>query len=109
VRRDLGLGRGKIAAQAAHASLNAYLGAARLRPDWAEAWLRGGQKKVVLAADSLEELLAVKESVERDGIPTALIEDAGLTQVEPGTVTALGIGPAPAELIDKTTRRLKLL
>jgi len=109
VRRDLRLGRGKLAAQVAHASLTAYLQATRLRPEWATRWLETGQRKVVVAVSSLDELISIKDKVEADGLPTALIEDAGLTQVEPGTVTALAIGPAPEHIIDKATRHLKLL
>lgn len=109
VRRDLKLGRGKLAAQVAHASLTAYLEAARLKPEWAAKWLETGQRKIVLAAQSLDELLAIKQKIEEEGLPTALIEDAGLTQLEPGTITALAVGPAPEPLIDKTTRHLKLL
>lgn len=109
VRRDLKLGRGKIAAQAAHASITAYLEAARLRPEWASSWLASGQKKVVVAVSGLDELLSLMRRADEEGIPTAIIEDAGLTQVEPGTKTALAIGPAPAALIDRITRHLKLL
>lgn len=103
------MGRGKLATQVAHASLTAYLETMKVKPEWAEEWLNTGQKKIVLMAPNLEELLSVKRRVEEDGIPTALIQDAGRTQLEPGTVTALGIGPGPEALIDKTTRHLKLL
>jgi len=109
VRRDLRIGRGKLAAQVAHASLTAYLETLKVRPEWAEKWLSTGQRKIVVTASNSEELISIKRSVEEDGIPTALIQDAGLTQLEPGTVTALGIGPAPEAILDKTTRRLKLL
>jgi hypothetical protein len=48
VRTDLGMGRGKIAAQVAHAAVAAVLATSGSR-DFA-AWLGEGQPKVVLAA-----------------------------------------------------------
>ncbi len=109
VRRDLRMGRGKIAAQAAHASISSYLEVLRRRPSWAEEWLKQGQKKVVVAVRDQEELLRLRDEAEAAGIPTALIQDAGLTQLEPGTTTTLGVGPAPEELVDRVTGHLKLL
>jgi len=109
VRQDLKMSKGKTAAQVAHASVSSYLSAARARPIWAEAWLEEGQKKVVLKAPSLSEVLELKERADRERVPNALIQDAGLTELEPGTVTCLGIGPAPSEDIDCITGKLKLL
>ncbi|MEJ5292400.1 MAG: peptidyl-tRNA hydrolase Pth2 [Candidatus Methanosuratincola sp.] len=109
VRQDLRMSKGKTAAQVAHASVSSYIIAARAKPRWAEAWLDEGQKKVVLKAPSLVDVLELKERADRERIPSALIQDAGLTELEPGTVTTLGIGPAPSEDIDRITGKLKLL
>jgi len=42
-------------------------------------------------------------------LASAIVHDRGLTQVEPGTATCVGIGPAPADLVDKITGTLPLL
>jgi len=38
-----------------------------------------------------------------------LINDRGLTQLEPGTATCVGVGPGPDDRIDGITGKLKLL
>src|SRR5205085_4571542 len=57
MRTDLDMGRGKIAAQAAHAAVAAALGALG-SPDF-RVWLREGQPKVVLKVSGEDALLAV--------------------------------------------------
>lgn len=109
VRRDLGMGIGKIAAQVAHASLMAAKKAEEKKPDWFAEWFDGGQAKVVVKVQSLERLMEVKKHAESLKLPVALVQDSGRTQLEPGTATCIGIGPAPEELIDKVTNDLKLL
>ena len=112
IRRDVKMGRGKAAAQAAHASCEAVfriLSTGRRQwMDWLEAWRREGQAKIVLRVDTLQELLGLRERAERQGLPTSLVRDAGKTQLEPGTITAAAIGPAPAALVDRVTGHLKL-
>jgi PTH2 family peptidyl-tRNA hydrolase len=109
VRRDLGMGTGKIAAQVAHA---AVMGAEKTRAhkrDWFKKWFEGGQAKVVVKVQSMEELMEVRARAESLRLPVVLVQDSGLTQIPPGTTTCIGIGPAPAELVDKVTNDLKLL
>src|SRR5271157_1993668 len=93
VRADLEMGKGKTAAQVAHAALSSYLTASTSHKDVARAWLEGGQKKIVLKVDGEPALLKFYEAFKFKKIPCALVNDAGLTQLPPGTITALGIGP----------------
>ncbi|MEB3845358.1 MAG: peptidyl-tRNA hydrolase Pth2 [Desulfurococcales archaeon] len=113
VRRDLGMGKGKIAAQAAHASCEAVFlildSTRRVWREWYRAWRASGQEKVVLRVDTEKELLEVYEKARSLGLPSSIVRDAGRTQIAPGTLTAAAVGPAPEELVDKVTGRLKLL
>jgi len=104
VRKDLKMSPGKIAAQVAHASVEAWK---RADKKVREAWEREGAKKVVLQVESEEELLELKKKAGK--LPVALIRDAGLTEVPPGTLTCMAIGPAREEEVDKLTGSLKLL
>jgi PTH2 family peptidyl-tRNA hydrolase len=106
VRTDIGMGKGKTAAQAAHASLQAY---ERAGPDAQRAWKDGGQKKVVLKVRSEPAIHELADQARREGLPHAVISDAGHTQLEPGTVTAFAVGPAEENLVDRVTGELKLL
>lgn len=106
LRSDLKLSCGKMCAQAAHASIGAYEKASLVNK---KEWLREGQKKVALKAQSEKVLYELKVVAEMQGVPVSLIIDAGYTEIPPGTVTALGIGPAKAELINKITGHLPLL
>ncbi|WP_461864522.1 peptidyl-tRNA hydrolase Pth2 [Thermococcus sp.] len=109
IRRDLKLSRGKMAVQVAHGAVTAALKAQKEKPEWFKAWFHEGQKKVVVKAENEEELFQLKTEAEKLGIPTALIRDAGLTEIPPGTLTCLAVGPAPEELVDRVTGHLKLV
>ncbi|EFW92095.1 peptidyl-tRNA hydrolase [Haladaptatus paucihalophilus DX253] len=104
-RTDIGMGKGKLAAQVAHASLSAYEDTGeRARKQW-----KGeGQKKVVLKAGGEDEVFRLAEKARAEGLPHAIIRDAGHTQLDPGTVTALAVGPADDDLVDRVTGSLSL-
>ena len=91
---------GKISAQAAHAAVAAF---ERCDRETRERWLTEGQKKVVLKVKDEKSLLELKTIAEARGIAAALIQDAGLTEIPPGTTTALGLGPARTEEMDRIT------
>jgi len=105
LRDDLKLSKGKAAVQTAHAALLSYERAPL--PD-RRRWKSQGQKKVVLKVPGLSALYKLRDEAEQRNLPAAIVEDAGLTEIPPGTVTALGIGPARAEEIDKLTKDLAL-
>ncbi len=75
----------------------------------ASEWLSSGEKKIVLKVGSEEALVKLFNAFKFKNIPCALVSDAGLTELPPGTKTALGIGPWRASEIDKFTSTLKLL
>ncbi len=107
VRTDLGMGRGKLAAQVAHAAVVAAL-AAQGRPAF-RAWLRDGQPKVVLRVSDGDQLSAVAVAADDAGLPVHVIRDAGRTQLEPGTPPCCAIGPAGNGRVDAVTGGLALL
>jgi PTH2 family peptidyl-tRNA hydrolase len=100
------MSEGKKCAQTAHASLGSYK---KTDKKVVKKWESEGQKKVVLKVDSEKEILDLYEKIKREKIPCFLVEDAGLTELEPGTITALGIGPEKEEVLNRITGRLKLL
>lgn len=106
VRRDLKLDKGKLSVQVAHASVDSYTKAS---PAVRQAWESEGSKKVVVKAESLKDLLDLHKKTKSLGLPCSMIRDVGRTHLKPGTITALGIGPAEEESIDKVTGKLKIL
>jgi len=105
VRSDLKkLGKGKLAAQVAHAAVSS----AEISK-FKKQWMAEGQKKVVVKCENITDLLEIYERSRTSSIATSLIQDAGLTEIPPGTITCVGIGPDEEQKIDKITKNLKLL
>ena len=108
VRTDLGMGKGKIAAQVRHACVMGAEHVRKSHPEWWSEWWTG-QEKVVVKVSGIKELQEVKRHAIDLNLPWSEISDAGHTQLAPGTTTCISIGPAPENLIDKITGDLKLL
>ncbi|KAF7920853.1 uncharacterized protein EAE98_008882 [Botrytis deweyae] len=111
VRTDLGMTKGKIAAQCSHATLACYKTISR-QPANAlilRRWEREGQAKVALQVKSEDELQILQAQAISLGVVAEQIADAGRTQIASGSHTVLGIGPAPKSVIDQITGKLKLL
>ena len=108
-RTDIKIGKGKLCAQVAHASLDSALKVYKQKREIFEQWYKEGAKKVVLKVRSLEELLKIAEKAKDLGLTVSVIADAGKTQVAEGTIICIAIGPDKEEYIDKVTGNLKLL
>jgi peptidyl-tRNA hydrolase, PTH2 family len=109
VRGELRLTAGKMAVQVAHAAVMLSDRAKGRDANLFEAWRQQGQKKIILTVDRLDELERVERAARARGLPTAWVDDAGLTEVPPGTRTVLGIGPARSTDVDPVTGELDLL
>jgi PTH2 family peptidyl-tRNA hydrolase len=124
VRKDLGMRKGKMIAQGAHASIAAIL--SRRWPELEAAlsakatviestaamqeWFDGRFTKVAVGADSEEELIAIQDAAQAAGLPCSIIRDAGKTEFGGvPTLTACAVGPAYPDEIDPITGHLSLL
>jgi PTH2 family peptidyl-tRNA hydrolase len=106
VNEALDLPKGKLAAQVAHAAVDAFINAPS---ESQRAWLQEGMPKIVLRGESESELFELERRARESGLPVALIRDAGHTIVAPGTPTCIGIGPAADEQVDRLTGGKALL
>jgi len=106
IREDLKMNKGKLAVQVAHASVEATLHSSKID---VKKWHELGMKKVVLKVPDLRSLNKYKTEAESIGLVTSLIKDAGKTFFNKPTITALAIGPAIEEKIDRITKDLKMV
>lgn len=130
VRRDLKMRKGKIAAQAGHACVEAVLMAlakegrltdVQVQENWVTVapgekgtspltdWFQYGVAKICVYVDGEEALLALAQKAREAGVICALIQDAGMTEFhgEP-TYTCLALEPLEAEQADAITGELPL-
>ncbi|PNY19940.1 Peptidyl-tRNA hydrolase 2 [Tolypocladium capitatum] len=72
-------------------------------------WERLGQAKIAVQVKGQDEILELRRRARDLGLTAEVIRDAGRTQIEAGSMTVLGVGPAPKSLVDQVTGQLKLL
>lgn len=113
VRQDLKMGKGKAAAQCSHATLALYKkmvfsDSAAHNPHMLRRWEALGQAKITLQVPDQENMDLLFAQAISLGINAVVIRDAGRTQIQAGSATVLGLGPAPKTVIDRITLDLKL-
>jgi len=106
INNSLGMDKGKLAAQASHASVSVL---DKVDQNVINDWKQTGMKKIVLKVASTEELVELFQSTKDAGLPCALITDAGRTQIPSGSKTAFACGPIDEEEAAKYFSELKLL
>ncbi|ORY31668.1 peptidyl-tRNA hydrolase PTH2-domain-containing protein [Naematelia encephala] len=109
VNDSLKMTKGKIAAQAGHATLACAFMVKDQAPRLFNRWQRQGQPKIAVRCVDTAELEALAAQARSMNLCARTIQDAGRTQVAPGSKTILGIGPGPARLINQVTGKLRLL
>ena len=123
IRKDLKMRKGKIASQSSHASMKVFFDRGSIitndagnkvltipLTDDMEEWVENIFTKIVCSVDSLEELIELFDLARKLDIPCSLIQDVGLTEFNGvPTYTAIAVGPAASEDVDKVTKGLPLL
>eukprot|EP01083_Nonionella_stella_P183577 663876_1 len=109
VNTSLKMGKGKIAAQCCHAAVGCFQRGSKTCPGGVKAWERTGCAKVAVKCPTEEEMDELYAKALSLGIPCYFVEDAGRTQIAPGSRTVLGLGPAPVALFEGITSHLKLM
>lgn len=111
VNTELEMGVGKTAAQVAHAAIGLHR---LLLQDEAKhanmllVWEEYGETKIVVKANSAHHLHDLEQKALSLGLPSYLVQDAGRTQIAPGSVTVLGI-IGRTDIVDQVTGSLRLL
>ena len=100
--------RGKLAAQAGHAYLHAFWKSQVEFPKMAQLYYETDHAyKISLTVDTVEELKDLEKRYSSI-CGTSLVKDAGFTVFKEPTITCLGIGPIPEDLIGDDLKTIKV-
>jgi len=98
-----------LAAQVAHAAVACALETKKTNSKWFNKWQEEGAKKAVVKVESEKDFYPLKDKAEKLKIVAHIISDAGHTEIPADTITVLGIGPGPSNILDQITGDLPLL
>ncbi|RLI72548.1 hypothetical protein DRO91_03760 [Candidatus Heimdallarchaeota archaeon] len=94
LRKDIHMGKGKFSTQAAHALVS-------LISEGELEWDFHSQPIEIWTTCSEENLLSIYRKARKSKLRCSLIQDAGKTQLKPGTFTAVGLGVVNEALFDR--------
>ncbi|NHJ32908.1 MAG: hypothetical protein FK732_08600 [Asgard group archaeon] len=94
LRKDIRMGKGKFSVQTAHAIVS-LISEKNLNWDFKNKPIE------IWTVKSEEDLLGINRQIQKLKINRSLIRDAGKTQLDPGTKTAVGIGPINEAIFEK--------
>jgi peptidyl-tRNA hydrolase len=113
VNKTLKMTPGKQAAQCCHAAVGCFKNASKAYPYGLKCWETTGCAKVCVKlpteVDQDTEFNKIRKACKERGVACYLVEDAGRTQIAPGSRTVIGVGPAPVSVIDEICSEYKLL
>lgn len=89
--RGLGMSKGKLGAQTAHAAVEAYQVSVIEKRELTDLWNKTGYTKLVLEARDTEHMHNIRLYLEDKGHITCSIIDEGRTETPPHSFTALGV------------------
>lgn len=103
----MGGNRGKMGTQAGHAYLHSYWDAVDRFPEHAQAYRDTDHAyKITLVVPTVADLARL-HSAYRKVCGVSLVKDAGFTVFKEPTVTALGLGPIPEDLMKDDLKELR--
>ncbi|CAF1376848.1 unnamed protein product [Adineta steineri] len=109
VNGSLRMSSGKMAAQVAHCAIDLYQKLIEKRSKSLNYWHEFGETKIVVRGNSTEELIDIDSRAKANrSIITALIEDAGMTEIASGSITCVGLFGTNKQL-NPITGHLKLM
>ncbi|WIA10058.1 hypothetical protein OEZ85_010268 [Tetradesmus obliquus] len=109
VNHSLGMGKGKIGAQCAHAAVGVIGKYRKANEALFRMWERHGQPKIALKIQDEQHMAELAHKALQSGLPCYIVHDAGRTQIAAGSQTVLAIGPGYKSDIDRITGGLSLL